>query len=182
MRGLPEKIANCEKGIRETKARLAEIDKEIRAMKIAQEIFSSVAEDSGRMLKELSGEIAELFSSITEAERKVSMENFSMENVSVDDAQGAGRDSYSLSTGTRDAFLLAVRLILARKSMDSGGIIVLDEPFLALDRPRTGRALSILKEFHAATLWQLVLFTKDEETVNQAREVFGSKLCVHELA
>jgi len=194
LRGLPEKIAGCEKGLLDRKARLAEIDRQLRAAKIAQELFASIAEDSSLMLEGLSGEIGALFSSITnpdartnadagtEARRTVSMGNFSMANVSVEDAQGASRDSGFLSAGTRDAFLLAARLVLARKSISGArAIIVLDEPFLALDRQRTERALSILKEFRTATLWQLVLFTKDEETVNQARAVFGSDLCVHEL-
>jgi len=183
LRGLPEKIADCEKGIGERENRLAEINRHLRAAKIAQELFASIAEDSSLMLEGLSSEIGVLFSTMTETARAVSMGNFSMANVNVDDAQGTSRDSSFLSAGTRDAFLLAARLVLARKSLDSGAraIIVLDEPFLALDKPRTGRALSILKEFQRETLWQLVLFTKDEETVNQARAVFGSDLCVHEL-
>ena len=195
LRGLPEKIAGCEKGMLEKKARLAEIERQLRAAKIAQELFASIAEDSGLMLEELSSEIGGLFSSITnidtntdtntdtKIERAVSMGNFSMANISVDDAQGESRDSSFLSAGTRDAFLLATRLVLARKSQDSAAraIIVLDEPFLALDRPRTERTLSILEKFHKATFWQLVLFTKDKETVNQARVVFGTELCVHEL-
>ena len=182
LRGLPEKIAICEKGLLEKTARLTEIGRHLRAAKIAQELFVSIAEDSSLMLQELSSEIGELFSTMTETGRTVSMGNFSMANVSIDDAQGASRDSSFLSAGTRDAFLLAARLVLARKSISGAlAIIVLDEPFLALDRPRTERALSILKEFHRETLWQLVLFTKDEETVNQARAVFGTELCVHEL-
>ena len=183
LKDLPEKIAACEKGIEEINKKLEEIKREFRAKKIAKELFDVVAEDSSLMFDELSREIGESFSAITEAGRKVTMENFSMDDICVTDAQGSDLKKDRLSAGTRDAFLLAARLVLARKSLDSGSraIIVLDDPFLTLDRPRTGRALLLLKEFHIATQWQLVFFTKDEETVKQARTVFGSDLCVHEL-
>ncbi|MCL1818139.1 MAG: AAA family ATPase, partial [Spirochaetaceae bacterium] len=138
LRGLPEKIAACEKGIQEREARLAEIARQLRAAKIARELFNSVAGDSGLMLEQLSREIGELFSALTETGRAVSMKSYSAGGASITDAQGFGRDASLLSAGTRDAFLLAARLVLARKSMDRNlpAIIVLDEPFLALDRQR----------------------------------------------
>jgi uncharacterized protein YhaN len=86
-----------------------------------------------------------------------------------------------LSSGTRDAFLLAARLALARKSTGRRALIVLDEPFIALDRKRTGRALSVLKAFFEKTGWQIILFTKDEALEKQVRAVFGENLLVHEL-
>jgi DNA repair exonuclease SbcCD ATPase subunit len=101
----------------------------------------------------------------------------------IKDATGSARSKDFLSTGTRDAFLLTARLVLAEKSLnkDNRAIIVLDEPFLALDRQRTGRALEILKKFHRDTDLQIVIFTKDEETEKQARAIFGKDLCIHKL-
>ncbi|MDR3200222.1 MAG: AAA family ATPase [Spirochaetales bacterium] len=195
-RGIPERIAACEKGMAEKTRRLAEIEKELDAAKIAQEIFASLSEDSASMLTELSREISETFSAFTGGERPVSLEGFSADNARVTDAAGetqeAGKVSKDaeaasrLSSGTRDAFLLAARLVLARKSSGRASgrqeVIILDEPFITLDRQRTHRALGVLEDFRKKTGWQIVLFTKDEVLEKQAREIFGSSLAVHRLA
>jgi DNA sulfur modification protein DndD len=180
--GIPERLAACEKSILEKKRRLEEIKQELDAGKIAQEIFLSLAEDSGAMLEELSREIGEIFSAFTGENRPVRFEGFSVDQASVCDASGQPRETgFMLSAGTRDAFLLAARLALARKSTGRRALIVLDEPFITLDRKRTGRALSVLKEFFRKTGWQIIIFTKDEALEKQARTVFGENLLVHEL-
>jgi DNA repair exonuclease SbcCD ATPase subunit len=183
-KGLPEEIANCEKGIRERKERLEAIKKELRAVQISRELFASMSEDSTLMLERLSGEITEQFSALTAVERKVNMNSYSTNNTGVADAQGVSRTMEHLSTGTRDAFLLAARLVLARKSqnVNNSAVIVLDEPFLALDKERCQRALLLLEDFRKATLWQIVIFTKDEETEKTARQIFGGNLAVYKLS
>ena len=183
LQGLPEKIAALEKSMLEKRNRLAEIKKLFRAAIIAQKLFISIAEDSSYKLEQLSLEIGEKFSALTGTGRSVKMKSYSADNVCVSDSQNLTRNSELLSAGTYDAFLLAARLILARKSLDESkrAIIVLDEPFLSLDRPRTGNALAVLKDFYRNTLWQIVLFTKDEETASQAQAVFGAELRVHNL-
>jgi DNA sulfur modification protein DndD len=181
--GLPEKIAALEKDIHEKKNRQTELKKELRAVEIAKELFVSMSDDSSLMLEQLSGEIGKTFSLFTSAGRAVSMENLSTDNANISDAGGTDRNHDLLSAGTRDAFILAARLVLARKSVDEGksAIIVLDEPFLTFDRQRTANALAVLEEFHKTTLWQIVIFTKDEELLNQADVIFGGKLRVHKL-
>ncbi|MDR1931190.1 MAG: AAA family ATPase [Spirochaetales bacterium] len=193
-RGIPEKMAACEKGVAEKKRRLGEIEKEIEAIKIAREIFISLSADSDGMLGELSREIGETFSAFTGAQRTVSLCGYTADGARVSDADGAARetgrlspdpqkDSGVLSAGTRDAFLLAARLVLARKSAapERRAVIVLDEPFITLDRRRTDRALAVLEEFRKTTGWQLVLLTKDETLEASARKVFGASLAVHKL-
>jgi DNA sulfur modification protein DndD len=181
--GIPEKIAACEKDMQKKKMRIAEINKELQAKGIAQKLFDYIAEDSSLMLETLSKEISQEFSKFTGAGRAVSMVDFSTDNTCVIDAQNFNRENKHLSAGTLDAFYLAARLVLAKKSQDANkqGIIVLDEPFLALDRPRTNCALAVLGEFRKNTGWQIILFTKDEELANEAHLVFGSELCVHNL-
>jgi DNA repair exonuclease SbcCD ATPase subunit len=193
--GIPDRMAACEKGIAEKNRRLREIETELEAGKIAQEFFLSLSEDSASMLAELSREIGKTFSAFTGGKRTVSLESFSADNAGVCDAAGesrmAGKVSKDaealspLSAGTRDAFLLAARLVLARKSAGGsparGAVIILDEPFITLDRTRTGRALLVLKEFFENTGWQIILFTKDEALETQAREVFGALLEAHRL-
>jgi DNA sulfur modification protein DndD len=181
--GLPERIVAFEKAIGDKEGDLAKIRLELSAAAIAKEIFEGIAEDSDAMLEELSREIGATFSTLTDEGRNVSMGSFSADNIRVRDSGGEERTGDLLSTGTRDAFLLAARLVLARKGLnpEQKAIIVLDEPFLALDRPRIGRALAVLEEFHRNEGWQLILFTKDEELETQAGAVFGKDLLVHRL-
>jgi DNA sulfur modification protein DndD len=182
-KGVPERIAEYEKGIMERKHRLEEIKKELRAIKIAQELFVSMEEDSTAKMEQLSGEITEQFSSLTAVESKVSMTSYSIEKAGVSDAGGNARSMDYLSAGTKDAFLLASRLVLARKSVNTGksAIIILDEPFITLDKPRTERALALLENFQKTTSWQIIIFTKEEETEKQAQLIFGSNLSVIKL-
>jgi DNA sulfur modification protein DndD len=185
---LPSKIAAEEKALAEAGIRLRELKTELRANEIAGEIFASLAEDTGRMLRSLSDEIQTVFSSFTSGGgvkvRDVGLKSFSMDGntVTATDELGAVRDLVNLSAGTRDAFILAARLILAVKSRDGGKVpVIFDESFTALDRKRTERALKILEEFRKKTGWQIVIFTKDPELEKQAQAVFGSDLAVHRL-
>jgi DNA repair exonuclease SbcCD ATPase subunit len=113
----------------------------------------------------------------------VGLKAFALDSADVADGDGGARPEEFLSAGTRDAFLLAARLTLARKSVAAGGraLVVLDEPFIALDRARTARALDVLKEFHETAGWQIVIFTKDEVLEKQAEKVFGGLLTVTRL-
>ncbi|MDR1894938.1 MAG: AAA family ATPase [Spirochaetales bacterium] len=185
---LPQKITEEEKALGEAEARLGELKREIRASEIAGEIFSSLSEDAGRMLVNLSEEIKTVFSSFTSAGqtkvREVGLKSFSLsDSVTVSDELGTPRDLAHLSAGTRDAFFLAARLILAAKSQGGGkkAPIIFDESFTALDRPRTERALKILEEFRQKTGVQIVIFTKDFDLEEPARAVFGDALGVNRL-
>ena len=182
-KGLPEKIFNLEKEIINTTTRIDEIKKEVRSLQIAHELFSSLMKDSGSKLEQLSLEIGKYFSSLTEPNRKINMKNYSIKETGISDSQGIEQIDEHLSTGTKDAFLLAARLCLAKKSLDKGAhaIIVLDEPFLALDKERTNKALVLLQEFHKETQWQIVLLTKDKELTNQAKTIFGKETVINEL-
>jgi DNA repair exonuclease SbcCD ATPase subunit len=187
---LPQKIAAEEKILGETEARLGALKTELRAREIAGEIFASLAEDTGRMLRSLSDEIEAVFSSFTSGggakTRGVGLKSFSMDGdtVTAADESGAVRELANLSAGTRDAFILAARLILAVKSRPGGiGVpVIFDESFTALDRKRTEQALKILAEFREKTGWQIIFFTKDPELETQARAVFGNDLIIHRLA
>ena len=183
VKGLPEKIYECEVNEQKTELRLSEIKKELRAAKIAHELYTSLSDDSEQMLEQLSDEIAKTFKTITNEDRAVQMENYSEKDIEVFDAGGEKRYVQMLSTGTKDAFLLAARLTLAHKSMDpsSSAILVLDEPFLALDRERSYNALAMLKTFRENSSSQIVLLTKDSELKDQAKTVFGEELCIHDL-
>jgi len=182
-RGLPERISQGERETAWMELRLREIGLEKKAIDIARSIYSSLAEDGDVMLGELSREISGFFSRFVAEERTVGLGSFSLTVAKIQDGEGGRREGELLSSGTRDAFLLAARLALARKSAppDGRALVVLDEPFMALDRPRTSRALEALKDFHRETGWQIVLFSKDETLEKQAQEIFGGLLRVNRL-
>ena len=183
LRGLPEKIYECEKNAQKIELRLEEIKKELRAAKIAHELYTSLADDSEKMLKELSGDIGEIFKEITREDRRVEMANYSANEMEVIDAGGEMRYMNMLSAGTKDAFLLAARLTLAYRSMDPAqkAVLVLDEPFIALDSERCKSALAMLKTFREKSGYQIILLTKDCEVKEEAKLLFGSELTIHEL-
>ncbi|MDR1899645.1 MAG: AAA family ATPase [Treponema sp.] len=182
-RQLPETIARCEALLARNQGRLDDIERELRACEIARDLYRSLTDDADLTLRELSREIGETFSFFTGGQRNIDLRSYSPETARIADAGGAYREGEQLSAGTRDAFILASRLVLARKSLkgEDKALIVLDEPFIALDRRRTGRALGVLEEFRQTSGWQLIFFTKDEEVKSQACGIFGSLLLVHDL-
>lgn len=186
-RRLPETIARCEAALARGGERREGIGRELRACEIARDIYRSLTGDADLTLRELSREIGETFSLFTGGAgaggRPVDLKSWSPETARITDAGGTYREGDQLSAGTRDAFILASRLVLARKSLggEEQALIVLDEPFIALDRTRCVRALGVLEEFHRSSLWQLVFFTKDGEMKARAREIFGPLLLIHDL-
>jgi DNA sulfur modification protein DndD len=183
-KGLPERISGLEKSIAGKEERLKDLETRLRATEIARDIFQSLAGDAGDMLVNLSREIGETFSRFVGRESRISFETLSVDAAGVADSEGDLRPETVLSSGTRDAFLLAARLVLARKSVPEGraAVVVLDEPFMTLDRRRTGNVIVVLKEFQESSDWQLVLFTKDEELKRMMVEAFGPGTAVHRLS
>jgi DNA sulfur modification protein DndD len=135
-------------------------------------IFGEISGDSSENLSSLAEEIENTFSGLVAQRREIELLELDLEGFTIADHGGERRTLPLLSTGTRDAFLLAVRLALAARSRAGPGVIVLDEPFHNLDRSRTEFALEVLKEFQREKHWQVILFTKEEETVTRARELF----------
>lgn len=194
-RDLPERILRTEQELARLKVLQQEKELSLKGAERAAAIFRSLALDNNSLLASLSDEIAGAFSRIaplkgeegpTDKSRAVRLKTFSLREAEVTDAEGQPRplgtkerreakEGSFLSTGTRDAFLLAARLTLARKAFEGGGeaILVMDDPFLTLDTERVERAIHVLQEFQQHTSWQLFLFTKDEELAEKVEARFG---------
>lgn len=69
-----------------------------------------------------------------------------------------------LSDGTQDALWLSLRIAVAKRISPSGGLLVLDEPFLTLDRERAQTAFQALFKNEAQFLkgWQVLVLTKED--------------------
>jgi len=177
---LPQEIADLELSLleREQSLKVMEIDK--KAACLVRDIFEEIAVDTENVLVELGRELAEQFGEIVPEMREISLTGLSTESIAVTDAGGASRRIGHLSSGTRDAFLFAARLALARRGHPERALLILDEPFHALDAERVGKVLTMIRKFQLETEWQIVLFSKETELEGMCREAFP-QLTVHRL-
>lgn len=167
---LPEQMVRCEKELRQVEAGIASLEEEREAAALLAALFNDLAGTAEANFASLEEELSSWFSELAPESRKVALTHLDTRSLRAGDAGGTGRLLIHLSRGTRDAFLLASRLALARKA--AGGILVLDEPFLALDLRRSERALRLLGRFQAEQGWQIVLFSKDKRLFTRAKALF----------
>jgi len=177
---LPQRIVATERGIAACRRELARMECARKAAALARDLFAEIARDSDVLMEQLAGEIAATYGDLVGASREVRLTAFDVAAARVVDAGGEPRNLGDLSSGTRDLFLLAARLTLAARSRQGKALIVLDEPFQAIDAGRAERALVLLRRFHEERGWQVLLFTKDESLVPRLRSVFQD-LVAHRL-
>jgi uncharacterized protein YhaN len=166
LEGLPGRINQGETELAAAREEIAGLNLQIQAHLLAAEVFNKLAEKSTVAFEVLASDVAEVLGEVlpgTEAR----FENFDAGEASLKDAGGRLREVRHLSSGMRDLFLLAARLIMARKSrLNPDGtlapaLLVLDDPFYTLDPDRERAALKLLGSFQRATGWQIMIFTKD---------------------
>jgi uncharacterized protein YhaN len=179
---LPQEIADLERSILERRELLKAMEIDKLAAHLVREIFEKIAVDTENVLVELGRELAFQFGEIVPEMREISLTGLSTESIAVADAGGASRPIGHLSSGTRDAFLFAARMALARRGHPERALLILDEPFHALDEERVGKALAMIRKFQLETQWQIVLFSKETELEGMCRKVFPHpQLTVHTL-
>jgi ABC-type Mn2+/Zn2+ transport system ATPase subunit len=59
------------------------------------------------------------------------------------------------------------------KHRQGPGVLVLDEPFLAMDGERETRALELLRDFHDRNGWQIILLTKEAHLRDKVLKTFS---------
>lgn len=173
LRDLPDQILEQKKISEKLEAEIREIRIDMKAAEIAAEIFMDLAGDDNTMFQELSGDISRMFERITDPDRGVEFTRLDPSGIKVLDAEGRSITVSELSSGTRDAFMLAARLCLALKTGKNKAILVFDEPFITIDEEREKRALKLLESFRRERNWQLLIFSRDEKSGGLAQEIFG---------
>ncbi len=173
---LPEQIAVAERAALETAARIRELQLDREAAELARRIFEAIAQDSESLLQELGRELARQFAEIVRHGGEVEVPALDQSTFRITDGGGEKRSLEQLSQGTHDAFVLAARLALARKAVEREGVLILDEPFHALDRKRVELALRLIARFQRETGWQVILLSKDEGLVDLATEILPDLL------
>ncbi len=170
-----------EKQIILTENKISEIIKTQNAYSKISSIMSKMMEDVSltfnQLAKEISNEFGEFFPHFKEV--KISSIN-NIEDFSIKDKYEQDRRINYLSTGTRDMFLLAFRILLAKK-FGIGKFLILDEPFLALDNERIEKMLDIIEKFYKENKWQLIFLTKDLTLKELILKKFGQIAKVEDL-
>ena len=183
--------------------RIAALELDRRAAGIAASLFARIADESTAALDELSADIGSRYTAVSgsaaaqgavftvgspqssltpdpELSSSVNLEALEEEPLIVD-AYGVARPADQLSQGTRDAYSLAARLALAERAQRGAGLLIMDEPFHAMDTTRMRRALRLIARFQERTGWQLVVMTTDERVALAVSTQFAGAQ-VHRLA
>ena len=180
--GIPEDIFRAESRIRNVEANIKANLLEREAAGLAAQIFGNISEGADEVLVELGEEIGREFQEITGAGRQVALESLDGNSILLTDAGGMSRPVGDVSRGTRDSFMLAARLALARHAADGERLLVFDEPFVAFDEKRLNHAIGMLKNFQNETSWQIIMLTKDDQVVEAFRRSFPvDDLIEHQL-
>jgi hypothetical protein len=153
-------------------AEIAVKERDKRASALAMGIFREIGEGADLLLAGLAREMEAMLARILPEGRGLDLQGLDHKQIRVMDAGGADRPMDSLSTGTRDTVVLAAKLALARKHREGAGILVLDDPFLAMDERREARALALLADFHRRHGWQIILLTKEVRLKTMAGGIF----------
>jgi len=178
-RNIAGQICAIEREIAKTAAEIEQNELEREAAAEAARIFGEIAADAGRVFEDLAREFARAYGEILPQARAMEIRGLGKADMKVADAGGEKRSLDLLSSGTRDSFLFAARLCLARRSSEGTSVLVLDEPFLTFDEDRQRKAVAMLKKFHDDTGWQIVVLTKDERLVDALKSSFPPRLLVH---
>jgi len=175
LESLPERINRGETEIAAAREEIAGLELRAEACRLAAEVFGKLAASSKMAFEALAQEVTATLAGAVPGLR-AQFGSFDAAEASMIDAGGNLRPVKYLSTGTRDLFMLAARLTMARKArMNPDGklapaLLVLDEPFYTLDPEREAAALRLLAAFQKETGWQIILLTKDQSVPPKAEE------------
>ncbi|EKO33366.1 AAA domain protein [Leptospira santarosai str. HAI821] len=143
-----------------------------RSAKFAQELVEEISKDQSAQFSFVSSEIGKEINLML-PKREISFQSIDKkESIRMKDQSGEFRQIDHLSGGTLATFYLIFKLFLARKTVPKNGILLLDEPFVHLDRDRIESALSYLKTFQKETQYQICFFTKQDELAETVLEFF----------
>jgi ABC-type cobalamin/Fe3+-siderophores transport system ATPase subunit len=176
-RHLPKQLLDIEREIVHTKEQIEKNKIQREAATLAAQLFRQISEDNQSRFRLLAVEVEKIIASSSSLAR-VEISKLALGDIKVSDATGEMRPLEQLSTGTRDLFLLASRLVLLG---NSGGprLLILDEPFVALDSNRVDLALGILEAFQKSTKnSQLIFLTKEKTLLERIKRRFEDSLVI----
>lgn len=160
-------IINFESKLSQIKENIINLNKRRKALKLLEEIIFSINKKNDDIFQSLSKEARILYNHITGknlSDEGIIMSGFDKDKIMVADKQNKIRNVEFLSSATRDAVYIAMRLSILTKIHQAGRLILLDDPFITFDNNRTKEALSFIKEYSKNYNIPIVIFTKDAFT------------------
>lgn len=160
-------IINFESKLSQIKENIINLNKRRKALKLLEEMLFSINKKNDDIFQSLSKEARILYNHITGknlSDDGIIMSGFDKDKIMVADKQNKIRNVEFLSSATRDAVYIAMRLSILTKIHQAGRLILLDDPFITFDNNRTKEALSFIKEYSKNYNIPIVIFTKDTFT------------------
>ena len=160
-------IINFESKLSQIKENIINLNKRRKALKLLEEMLFSINKKNDDIFQSLSKEARILYNHITGknlSDDGIIMSGFDKDKIMVADKQNKIRNVELLSSATRDAVYIAMRLSILTKIHQAGRLILLDDPFITFDNNRTKEALSFIKEYSKNYNIPVVIFTKDTFT------------------
>ncbi len=160
-------IINFESKLSQIKENIINLNKRRKALKLLEEMLLSINKKNDDIFQSLSKEARILYNHITEknlSDDGIIMSGFDKDKIMVADKQNKIRNVELLSSATKDAVYIAMRLSILTKIHQAGRLILLDDPFITFDNNRTKEALSFIKEYSKNYNIPIVIFTKDTFT------------------
>ena len=160
-------IINFESKLSQIKENIINLNKRRKALKLLEEMLFSINKKNDDIFQSLSKEARILYNHITGkklSDDGIIMSGFDKDKIMVADKQNKIRNVELLSSATRDAVYIAMRLSILTKIHQVGRLILLDDSFITFDNNRTKEALSFIKEYSKNYNIPVVIFTKDTFT------------------
>ena len=157
-------IINFESKLAQIKEEIINLNNRRKALKLLEEMLLNINKKNDDIFQSLSKEAKVLYNHITGKKlpnEGIIMSGFDKDKIAVADKQNEMRNVELLSSATKDAVYIAMRLSILTKIHQAGRLILLDDPFITFDNNRTKEALSFIKEYSKNYNIPVVIFTKD---------------------
>lgn len=159
-----KKIVNLESEFAENNEEIKNLNKRKKALELLENMLSKINKKNDDIFNSLSNEAELLYNHITGknlSDDVISMSGFDKNKIMVKDKQNEMRNVELLSSATKDAVYIAMRLSILSKIHETGRLILLDDPFITFDNKRTKEALSFIREYSKKYNIPIAIFTKD---------------------
>ena len=146
------------------KEEIIDLNKRRKALKLLEEMLFKINKKNDDIFQSLSKEAKVLYNHIAGknlSDDGIIMSGFDKDKIVVADKQNQMRNVELLSSATKDAVYIAMRLSILTKIHQAGRLILLDDPFITFDNNRIKEALSFIKEYSKNYNIPTVIFTKD---------------------
>ena len=157
-------IVELESELKKNDEEIIELNKKRNALELLENMLSKINKKNDDIFESLSNEAKVLYNHITGkdlSDNGIMMSGFDKNKIMVKDKQNESRNVELLSSATKDAVYIAMRLSILTKIHEAGRLILLDDPFITFDNKRTKEALSFIKEYSKKYQIPVAIFTKD---------------------